>query len=135
VVWVEADLSVWQPEERFDLVTTHYAHPAMPQLDFYARVADWVAPGGTLLIVGHLASDAGDASGHGYGHAQHGGHGAGHAGGEPPAEASVRASDVAALLGDRGWQVVTADERRRTVAGDREESASLYDVVVRAVRR
>jgi SAM-dependent methyltransferase len=135
VVWVEADLSVWHPAERFDLLTTHYAHPAMPQLDFYARVADWVAPGGTLLIVGHLASDAGDAPGHGHGHAQHSGHGAGHAGVEPPAEASVRASDVAALLGDRGWQVVTADERRRTVAGDREEAASLHDVVVRAVRR
>lgn len=134
VVWVEADLSVWHPDERFDLVTTHYAHPAMPQLDFYARVADWVAPGGTLLIVGHLAHDGGDAAGHGHGHAQHG-HMAGHAGGEPPAEASVRASDVATLLAGRGWQVVTADERGRTVAGEAGREVTLHDVVVRAVRR
>ena len=51
--WVEADLGVWDPGTRFDLVTTHYAHPAMPQLDFYERIAGWVAPGGTLLVVGH----------------------------------------------------------------------------------
>ena len=56
--WVEADLSVWEPGTRFDLVTTHYAHPAMPQLEFYDRIAGWVAPGGTLLIVGHLHTQA-----------------------------------------------------------------------------
>ena len=56
VHWVEADLGVWEPGRQFDLVTTHYAHPAMPQLDFYQRISNWVAPGGTLLIVGHLHS-------------------------------------------------------------------------------
>jgi cyclopropane fatty-acyl-phospholipid synthase-like methyltransferase len=131
VVWVEADLSVWQPDNRFDHVTSHYAHPAMPQLDFYARLADWVAPGGTLLIVGHLARDAGDA-----GHAPHHGHDHGHAEGQlPPPEASVTAADVAARLGTVDWQVVTADERHRTLGGDRPGPADLYDVVVRAVRR
>ncbi|MCT1864292.1 class I SAM-dependent methyltransferase [Dietzia cinnamea] len=54
VTWLEADLSVWEPGGRFDLVTTHYAHPSIPQLDFYERLAGWVAPGGTLFIVGHL---------------------------------------------------------------------------------
>lgn len=54
VRWVQADLSVWEPETQMDLVATHYAHPAMPQLDFYERIASWVAPGGTLFIVGHL---------------------------------------------------------------------------------
>lgn len=53
VTWIEADLLDWEPEERFDLVTTFYAHPAIPQLEFYDRVARWVAPGGTLLVVGH----------------------------------------------------------------------------------
>jgi SAM-dependent methyltransferase len=130
VVWVEADLSVWHPDNRFDLVTTHYAHPAMPQLDFYARLADWVAPGGTLLIVGHLARGA-DA-----GHGPDRGHDHGHARGQlPPPEASVTAADVAARLGTTDWQVVTADERHRTLGGDRPGPADLYDVVVRAVRR
>lgn len=45
VRWIQADLSSWAPETQYDLVTTHYAHPAMPQLDFYGRIADWVAPG------------------------------------------------------------------------------------------
>ena len=53
VQWVEADLTVWSPDTQYDLVTTHYAHPAMPQLAFYKRISNWVAPGGTLLIVGH----------------------------------------------------------------------------------
>ena len=44
VRWVEADLGVWAPDTAFDLVTTHYAHPAGPQLDFYERLASWVAP-------------------------------------------------------------------------------------------
>lgn len=60
VRWIQADLSSWAPETQYDLVTTHYAHPAMPQLDFYGRIADWVAPGGTLLIVGHLHHGHGD---------------------------------------------------------------------------
>ncbi|MFC7640984.1 methyltransferase domain-containing protein [Streptosporangium lutulentum] len=64
--WVEADLSVWSPGTRFDLVMTHYAHPAMPQLEFYDRIAGWVADGGTLLIVGHLRTP--DSTGHGHGH-------------------------------------------------------------------
>ena len=32
VHWVQADLSIWEPGTTYDLVTTHYAHPAMPQL-------------------------------------------------------------------------------------------------------
>ena len=40
--WVEADLSIWEPGMQFDVVTTHYAHPAMPQLAFYrAYPAGW----------------------------------------------------------------------------------------------
>ena len=73
MTWVEADLTSWEPERRFDLVTTHYAHPAMPQLAFDERISEWVAPGGTLLIIGHLHDPA--STGHGH---------------HPPAEATVR---------------------------------------------
>ena len=41
-------------------ITTHYAHPDIPQLAFYERIAAWVGPGGTLLIVGHLHPDQHD---------------------------------------------------------------------------
>lgn len=115
VQWIEADLTTWEPDARFDLVTTHYAHPAMPQLEFYDRVAGWVAPGGTLLIVAHL--DSHDAHGHGHDH-------------HPPAGASATAATITARL-RTGWQVVTADEQVRTLG---EHGVTLHDVVVRATR-
>ncbi len=125
VQWAEADLSVWRPGRRFDLVTTHYAHPAMPQLAFYERIAGWVAPGGTLLIVGHLNAD-GDTGGH----TDDGGHGQ-----HPPAEASATAAAVIARLDATAWQVVVAEECRRTVIVPGGGRIALQDVVVRATRR
>ena len=120
VEWVEADLTVWEPDTPFDLVTTHYAHPAMPQLEFYERISDWVAPGGTLLIVGHL----------------HGAHTAGGGGGHhPPEEASVTAAGITARLDATRWDVVTADEQSRPRANRPGQPVELRDVVVRATRR
>ncbi|UUN30522.1 bifunctional 2-polyprenyl-6-hydroxyphenol methylase/3-demethylubiquinol 3-O-methyltransferase UbiG [Streptomyces sp. FIT100] len=114
--WVEADLGIWSPAAQFDLVMTHYAHPAMPQLEFYDRIADWVAPGGTLLIVGHL--DTPDSTGHGH---------------RPPAEASATSGAVTARMDAVEWEIVTAEEHLRTGHGGR--AVPLHDVVVRAVRR
>ena len=121
VQWVEADLATWQPESPFDLVTTHYAHPTMPQLDFYERIATWVAPGGTLLVVGHL--DRHDVTGHGH---------------QPPAEASATAEAVTARLHPDDWDVVTAAERSRPAGGHAHHvghGTELHDLVVRATRR
>lgn len=123
--FVEADLETWEPESAFDLVTTHYAHPTIPQLDFYDRIGAWVRPGGTLLVVGHL---------HRHDHGSDGGHGHGH-GEEPPPEASVTAASVTARLGAGNWEVVTAAETRREVPGPGGCPRTLDDVVVRAVRR
>jgi trans-aconitate methyltransferase len=140
VTWVQADLSTWQPGVTFDLVTTHYAHPAMPQLEFYDRLASWVSPGGTLLIVGHLHHDAApdeahpSSHGHGITHA-HGsthGHEHGNAGTGPPAEASATAAAITARLDPADWVVVTAAQSHRTVPG---HDVALLDVVVRATRR
>jgi SAM-dependent methyltransferase len=117
VRWVQSDLGVWAPEERFDLVTTHYAHPALPQLAFYDRIAGWVAPGGTLLLVGHLQTPG--RTGHGH---------------QPPAEAAVTLADVTAGLDPTTWEVVTAEERVRS-SGPAGHRAGLRDVVVRARRR
>jgi SAM-dependent methyltransferase len=116
--WVEEDLGVWSPGAQFDLVMTHYAHPAMPQLEFYDRIADWVSPGGTLLIVGHL---------HTQGSAGHGHH--------PPAEASVTSATITARMGGMEWEIVTAEEHTRTLTGHGGRAAPLRDVVVRATRR
>ncbi|MET8040533.1 class I SAM-dependent methyltransferase [Micromonospora sp. NPDC005215] len=124
VRWVEADLSTWQPAARYDLVTTHYAHPAMPQLDFYERIASWVAPAGTLFIVGHLHhQDHASATGHGHDET------------EPPASASVTAADITARLDPLVWDVRTARESHRALAGHGGHAVSIHDVVVRASRR
>lgn len=118
VRWVQADLGTWEPASRFDLVTTHYAHAAMPQLEFYDRIAGWVAPGGTLLVVGHLHDHASSADGH-----------------HPPEAATATAAAVTARLDDAEWQVVTAEERQRPVTGGDGHGFTLHDVVVRATRR
>jgi len=124
VQWVQADLSAWAPETRYDLVTTHYAHPGMPQLEFYDRIASWVAPAGTLFIVGHLHHHApGSPGGHGHGY------------GEPPASASVTAAGITARLDPAVWEIVTAREQRRTLAGPGGHPGMVHDVVVRATRR
>jgi hypothetical protein len=115
---MKADLSSWEPETSYDLVTTHYAHPAIPQLELYDRLATWVAPGGTLLVVGHL----------------HRGHGHVEDGVGPPASASVTAADITARLPPARWHVVTAEESQRQLAGHGSGSRTLHDVIVRARR-
>lgn len=127
VQWVQADLCAWEPDAQYDLVTTHYAHPAMPQLEFYDRIASWVAPAGTLLIVGHLHHDAVGGDGHGHAH--------GHGGAEPPASASVTAAAITARLDPAVWELGTAQESHRTLTGHGGHAVSLHDVVVKATRR
>jgi hypothetical protein len=97
---------------------THYAHPAMPQLEFYDRIAGWVAPGGTLLIVGHLHTPGSPGHGH-----------------HPPAEASVTSAAITARMDGMEWEIVTAEERLRTLTGHGGRAVPLQDVVVRATRR
>jgi 2-polyprenyl-3-methyl-5-hydroxy-6-metoxy-1,4-benzoquinol methylase len=127
VQWVEADLSSWEPTNQFDLVTTQYAHPAMPQLAFYQRIARWVAAGGTLLIVGHRQSSK--APGHAQGQEQHAHGDSAHQ------EASVTAASITLKLGVTGWDRVTADEVSRTLTDRAGRTVQLDDVVVRATRR
>lgn len=55
VEWELADLLEWTPGRRsYDLVTLLFIHlPRDERRDVYARAAAAVAPGGTLLVVGH----------------------------------------------------------------------------------
>lgn len=124
VSWVEADLSTWEPDSRYDLVATHYAHPAMPQLEFFDRIAAWVAPGGTLLIVGHRHHDVAAEHAHGPRQDDH----------APPARASATVASVTARLDPTAWEIATAREARRTATGPGGRNTTLHDVVVRAVR-
>lgn len=119
VSWAETDLSSWEPGRLFDLVTTNYAHPAMPQLAFYSRIAEWVAPGGTLLIVGH-AHDAEATTSHGH---------------HPPEEAIVTSAGIQALLDPGTWNITAAEEHPRSMTAPDGSQVTLRDVVVQAVRR
>ena len=103
---------------QFDLVATHYAHPAMPQLVFYERISGWVAPGGTLLIVGHRHGSQTPVHGH-----------------NPPEAVSVTAASITARLDATQWDIVTADEPVRTLDDRSGRTVQLDDVVVRATRR
>ncbi len=101
VDWVEGDLATWIPRpDRYDLVTCLYVHIAGSVPEMVRRMATGVAPGGTLLLVGHRPMDP--------------------VTGAPTAAAgqvqvSVEAA-VAAL--DRGrWEFIVAEDRPRARAG------------------
>ncbi|WP_159499356.1 trans-aconitate 2-methyltransferase [Microbacterium sp. 18062] len=116
VTWVEADLTEWEPDQQVDLVTTFYAHPTMPQHAFYQRISEWVAPRGTLLIVGHHHDDR---SGGSHGH---------------PENALARIEQVRDLLDPSDWVVHTAEIRERIVASRGDALVTLRDVIIQARR-
>jgi 2-polyprenyl-3-methyl-5-hydroxy-6-metoxy-1,4-benzoquinol methylase len=122
VLWVTGDLTAWEPDQQFDLVTTHYTHTAMPQLAFYERISHWVAPGGTLLIVGHLRTR--NTMGHDHGRVHH-----------QPEEATVTAASITGRLDSTQWDIVNTVEQNRTKTNRAGQEVQLHDVVVRAARR
>lgn len=102
--WRHEDLDTWAPPERaFDLVTAHYLHAGWTDREaMFRRLAAAVAPGGTLLVVGHLL---GEGEGHGHRH-------------EPGA--IYTAEEVAAVLDPQQWDdVVTATRDRDPGAAHR----------------
>jgi SAM-dependent methyltransferase len=112
VDWVEGDLATWAvPPARHDLVASLYVHSAGPVEEMVRRLAEGVAPGGTLFLVGHRPVDP--------------------ATGKPTAAANqVQVSVEAAVsaLPATSWEILVAEERPRAVAG------SGVDAVVRARR-
>ncbi|ONH24081.1 bifunctional NAD(P)/FAD-dependent oxidoreductase/class I SAM-dependent methyltransferase [Pseudofrankia asymbiotica] len=64
VTWLHADLAVEPAPGTYDLVTANYlCLPPAQRRPLFAHLAAAVAPGGTLLLVGHAPGD-----GHGHGH-------------------------------------------------------------------
>lgn len=116
VAWVQGDVEAWQPpEEAFDLVVAHFLHPTGQQRGpLLARLAQAVAPAGTLLWVGH-PYDAEQAAIWG-------------------ADRFASAADVAADLDPDPdqWEIVVATLRPRAGAEDGHHPA---DEIVRARRR
>lgn len=114
--WVRADLRTWTPPGSYDLVSVQFLHPAAEvRAAVLGRLAAAVAPGGTLLLVGHEVGE------------QH----RGHAPGVYPG-----ATELAADLDPAGWEVVTAEQRQRPATGhEAVHGTTLSDAVVVARRR
>ncbi len=117
VDWVETDLSKWEPGRTWDLVVTNYAHAQIGQLPLYRRIASWVAPGGALLIVGHL----------------HGQHRDVHHGHDHPEGATATLEGITNLFDSPEWRIESAYEHTRTVRPGG-SPVQLRDVIVRVHR-
>ncbi|HUZ35157.1 MAG TPA: methyltransferase domain-containing protein [Streptosporangiaceae bacterium] len=116
VDWVEADLRTYQPgEDAYDLVLLAYIH--LPPDEFrplLAAAAAALAPGGTLLVVGHDVDNI--AHGHG---------------GPQDPQILHRADEVVHAL--PGLTIRRAAQARRPVTTDEGERVAI-DTVVRAQR-
>jgi thioredoxin reductase/SAM-dependent methyltransferase len=139
VTWIEADLSVQPAPATYDLVVSHHlCLPPGPRRTLFAHLAEAVAPGGTLLLVGHApASDEPTRGEVTAGHAhQHGDHIHGHRDHYPAApdphlaEVAWRAQDVAEALG-AGWTIELAETRPAPAHGGHHATR---DSVLRARR-
>jgi SAM-dependent methyltransferase len=117
--WQRLDLAEWTADRRFDLVSVQFLHSPteLPRNRILEAAAAAVAPGGTLLIVGHESFPP---------WSRH----------PEPEEPLPTAPEVAAGLGlgQPGWELETADSLEREVTGPDGQTATLADSVLRARR-
>jgi SAM-dependent methyltransferase len=129
ITWMRCDLAESFPAGTFDLVSACYLHAPVP-LD-RARVlraaAAAVAPGGTLLVVGHAGAPSGAGTGHDHGH----GHGHGH-GHDFPTPREVL-DDLALAAGD--WTIERSDTATRPAPAADGTPAPREDSALRLSRR
>jgi SAM-dependent methyltransferase len=138
IAWVHADLDTWAPGEgRFDLVTAHYLHARWTDRPaLFRRLAAAVAPGGTLLVVGHLLVGEHDHGHQDHGHEDHGheDHGEGQLHERDP-EAFYTAEEIAALLDPAAWRDVVTEIRDRDPQAAERTGNAVPDTVLVARRR
>jgi len=119
IVWQNADLRGWvPPPATYDLVSAQFMQPPPEQRRLLHRtLAASVAPGGTLLVVGHHPSDLQTTVPR-----------------PPVPELFFTASDVAAVLDAEDWVVVVDAARSRTTLDPDGQPATIHDAVLRAQR-
>jgi SAM-dependent methyltransferase len=122
--FVQADVREWRPAAgAYDLVAVMYLHlPAGERRQVMANVSPGLAPGGTLLVVGHDSTNL--AHGHG--------------GPQDPAvlfSAADIVADLIAVAGEGSFDVERAEVARRPVStGDGDGEREALDALVRARR-
>ena len=119
ISWQRVDLFDWAPAEgAFDLVSAQFMHlPREQREPMERRIAAAVAPGGTLLIVGHHPSDLGTTI-------------------PRPTfpELFFTAEEIAAALDPAGW-TISAESRPRTAKDPDGQEVTIHDTVLRALRK
>ncbi len=115
----QADAFTWSAESTYDLVSAQFMH--LPRLAFvrlHRELAASVAPGGTLLIVGHHPDDTGHAP-------------------EGTTFEDIRftAEEVASTLDPAEWDTIDALRPEREWIDRDGRPAAAVDAVLRAVRR
>ncbi|MDR6434933.1 SAM-dependent methyltransferase [Paenarthrobacter nicotinovorans] len=119
ITWQQQDLAEWTPNAEFDLVSAQFLHsPLLPWRESVTMAAAAVAPGGTLLVVGHHPHGLPSWSHH-------------HDSGMFFTPEQL----AGALRLDRDpWFVNVLTDRKRSVTGPDGESGTTLDTVLRAVK-
>ncbi|MEV0895555.1 bifunctional NAD(P)/FAD-dependent oxidoreductase/class I SAM-dependent methyltransferase [Actinoplanes sp. NPDC049802] len=118
VTFRHADLRSDEPGEAYDLVSAQFMHlPPEERRELYARLAASVAPGGTLLVVGHHPSDLATFIRHHF------------------PDMLFTAEEIAAGLDPQEWKVLTAEARPRTATDPEGRVVTVRDAVLVAQRR
>jgi thioredoxin reductase/SAM-dependent methyltransferase len=117
--WLHADLREKPPAEgTYDLVSAQFMHlPSDARSELFARLAAAVAPGGTLLIVGHHPADLRTTA-----HRMH------------FPDMMYTAEEIAAGLDSGIWEIVTAETRERATADPDGHHVTIHDAVLLARR-
>ncbi|MCU1495772.1 MAG: methyltransferase type 12 [Acidimicrobiaceae bacterium] len=119
ITWLHKDLTDWVPvAASYDLVSAQFMHLARNQRELlHRRLAESVAPGGILLVVGHHVSDLQTAVAR-------------------PAvpELYFTASDVAASLAPTKWMTLVDEVRARQTVDAEGRSTTIHDAVFEARR-
>jgi 2-polyprenyl-3-methyl-5-hydroxy-6-metoxy-1,4-benzoquinol methylase len=91
IQWICGDLATWNaPAASFDLVACLYVHCANGAAEMIQRLANAVAPGGTLFVIGHRqAAD----------------------------QIQISVDDATAVLDAQHWNLIVAEERPRASTG------------------
>lgn len=120
ISWAQGDLGDRVPAEGgYDLVSSQFMHlPGEQRRPLFARLAAAVAPGGTLLIVGHHPSDLRTTA-----HRMH------------FPDMMFTGEEVAASLDPAGWEVVVAEARPRVAVSPEGGDITIHDAVLVARRR
>ncbi len=120
IVWLHHDLTDWRPaQDHYDLVSAQYMHlPPAPREVLFGRLASAVAPGGTLLIVGHHPSDMQTAMPR-----------------PQMPELYFTGDDIARQLDPDQWDIVKNAAAPRTATHPDGRLVTIHDTLLRARRR